>query len=440
MFSWLVDSILFGVATPFFWIFIWIPFLVIQALDFIFNFISFNLFNLIFFGKSNLDLNNFSFSNFRFNPIFLIFLLPIGLLIPFLGYRALKYQAQHPQSLAFKKFIRNLPKYIALVFFLPFGIYIMSIFLKFIVLLIKKSTNLNNNPLSDNLWDQIRFVEWNTNRGWDVNEWRELKNHSYWWDFKQWRTIHTGDSMSFLFRGWIIILIYLLLVLNFILGMGKVIWKLLLMLLLSPIYNIKLLFYDKNSKETKQYWNDIKGLILSYLFCLIGYSFISFLINFALEKAHSINIFANQAIVGWIGEMLLTAVLCFTLTITFSKLLQKLPEFFGFASSLDLSTGTRIISKIIPKKSTPQVQQNINKFSSSQNSNNVEYSNQSNNINPLSIKSSYKPLNFSQIKDFEKQSPIFIIPASNSQTQNTHKEINIKVDVSTNSETSKNSK
>ncbi|UUD36153.1 hypothetical protein NPA08_04360 [Mycoplasmopsis citelli] len=449
MFSWLVDSILYGVVTPPFWIFIWIPFLVVQVLDFIFQFISFNLFNLIFFGKSNLDLNNFSFANFHFNPLFLIFLLPIGLFVPYLAYRALKYQTQYPESGAFRKFIRNLPKYVAIVLLLPFGIYFMTVILKFIVLLIKQSAGLNNTSISDSLWDQIRFVEWNKNRGWDVNEWRELTKRYYWWDFSQWRTIYSGDSMSFLLRGFVLILIYLMLVLNFALGMAKLIWKLLLMLLLSPIYNIKLLFYDKNSKDSKQYWNEIKGLILSYLFCLIGYSFVSLLIELVLPIIHSLNIFKDVVIVSWVGEMILTAILCFALTSSFSKLLEKFPAYFGFNNGLDLSGGTRLVSgfgsAIVPKKVKSKVQQSANKFKTQQipnsNSNATTVApKQNDNLNPSANKSSYNPINLTQIKSFAKENPIFPIPIDNQPKTNNSSEININIEVENTSGQTKSSK
>ncbi|UUM24542.1 Mbov_0396 family ICE element transmembrane protein [Mycoplasma sp. 3686d] len=280
-------------------------------------------------------------------------------------------------------------------------------------MIIKQTTNLGQRNITDTIWDQIRFPEWTKNRGWDINEWRVLKKNHYQWDFGQWRSIAWGDTLSFVLRGFVIILVYLMLVMNFTVGMSKIIWKLLVMLFLAPIFNIKMLVHNSDQAQSKRYWNEIKGLVLSYIFCLIGYHFLTVLIQLALEQIVSLNIFKGFEWISWLGNAILTGVICFALTTVFSKTLEKFALFFGLDSGVDLSSGTRFIKRTSSRFVPARVKNSkfAQKFKNKNNSNNSTSSEQTS-VSPDSLstpvakKYTYQALSYSEVKDFEKQSSI----------------------------------
>ncbi|WP_036464687.1 Mbov_0396 family ICE element transmembrane protein [Mycoplasmopsis sturni] len=345
MFQWLINSILFAPASIFYVIFIWFPFMVTLILVEVFNFITFDLFNLLFFGKSRDQIH--SIYDLKPNPIYLLFLAPVAILAIIIGVLAILKQLKNPETPYFRSFLRALPRYFLIAFLLPILIYFSQWALKlvldfFLSLLDFKSAH-------DEMWQLVRFPEWNANRGWDAQAWSNLANSNYMWDKGHWSTTQWGDTMLFFISGLPKILIQLMIALNFTLAGTKIIFNLFLKLTFAPLINIQLL--RGQEAQTKAFNREIKSYVLSYFLTTVGFTMMQYL-NIYVDELTSMaaeKVFGKSDIlqkVSWLVRTILSVVIMFSLSAVFSKFLEKFVIYMGLDSEVDFLAGNRTISAI----------------------------------------------------------------------------------------------
>ncbi|WGI36502.1 Mbov_0396 family ICE element transmembrane protein [Mesomycoplasma lagogenitalium] len=371
--AWLVDKIVNPIAFFFFSIlwttFVALPYVLLEAINFVKSIFGFGFIRQLFFGKSE----NFEYFNLPW--IFLILSsLAIIISLVILCYIIFKNAVSFKENNS-KEILKQGLKTFALILLMPI-IYFISLLLLEVLNEMIRQIFFSDNNLSEM---QNLFVKLKPQNVAE-NEWLNLVK-SYFFDVEtirnSWNNFAWGDGFQMILMFLIIIVILAIFQLWMIINLGKKIIIMYIYMVISPVL-ISLIMAD-NEKEYSKFKSEMKSSLVSLItaefFFNVFFLFIIFSINFNVDLASGLPAIINNSI-NFIFKIVAIAAGCYGVKEFIAKMEANSPTVSNVVSGAkSLASGAIAKNPILAKSglakmaspnsnsasSAPTVKENVEK-------------------------------------------------------------------------------